>query len=159
VVKRSLVRWAFIASLAAVALAGACNGVGLRGGGAGDPGAVNIALELGNGATITGASYTITGPGGFNKSGSVNVGNSATVSIVVGGLPAGSGYAIAIAATSSDGATGCGGSASFGVTAGVTGAVTVHLTCRQAPTTGSVSVNGTLNICPNLEGIGASQPR
>ncbi len=34
--------------------------------------------------------------------------------------------------------------------------MTVHLTCHEAPRTGSVSVNGTLNVCPQIDGIGAS---
>ncbi len=42
------------------------------------------------------------------------------------------------------------------MTAGTTGAVIVHLTCHVEATTGSLSVNGKINLCPNLESIGAN---
>jgi hypothetical protein len=152
-VTRSFVRSGFVASLAVAALIGACGG---GRGSAGALGAVNVALELGGGATVTGASYTIRRAGGFNQSGNLGLGPGASASTAVGGLPAGDGYAIAISATASDGATGCGGSASFSARAGLTSAVTVHLTCRQAPVNGSVSFKGNLNLCPNLQGVGAN---
>ena len=37
--------------------------------------------------------------------------------------------------------------------------VTVPLTCHEAPRTGSVLVNGTLNVCPQIDGISASPDR
>jgi len=160
-VKRSLVRWGFIASLAAAALVGGCEGTRSLGGSGppvGGPGSIQIALLLGNGVAVSSASYTITGPAGFTQSGSLDVSNSATISAVIGGLPAGSGYAITLSATSSDGTTSCGGSASFNVTAGATTAVTIHLTCHEAPATGSISVSGTINICPNIDSVSANPP-
>jgi hypothetical protein len=117
-----------------------------------------VALVLGNGAKVSNASYTITGPGSFSTSGSLNVANSTTISGVIGGIPAGTGYLITITATSIDGASSCGGSGTFNVTAGATGSVTVHLSCHQAPTTGSVSVNGTINICPNIDAVCCGAP-
>ncbi len=44
----------------------------------------------------------------------------------------------------------------FDVTAHQTRSVTVSLTCHEAARTGSVLVNGTLNICPTIDGIGAN---
>ena len=40
--------------------------------------------------------------------------------------------------------------------AGQTASVTVPVLCREAGRTGSVLVNGTLNICPTVDGIGAN---
>ncbi len=67
----------------------------------------------------------------------------------------GSGYSIALVGTTTDGGTHCAGSASFDVAAHMTTAVSVHLTCNEAPRTGSVQVNGALNICPTLDGLSA----
>lgn len=153
---RSAVRWGFIVSLVLAALVGGCTGLGLKAGGAGQLGAVHVAFQLGTGATITAASYTVTAPGSFNRSGGIDVGSSATVSTAIDGLPAGGGYRIVVAASASDGTTGCGGSATFAVTAGATAAVTVHLTCHVAAPTGSLAVNGNINVCPNLESVGAN---
>ena len=156
--KRSVFRWGFVASLATAGLIGACDGSGKAPGGpaADGTGSLRIALQLADGTAVSSASYSITGPGGFTLAGSLDVSNSATISAVIGGLPAGSGYAIAISATSTDGTTNCGGSASFNVTAGVTNAVAVHLSCHEAPATGSISVNGTINVCPNIESVSAN---
>jgi Calcineurin-like phosphoesterase len=159
-VKRAFVRWGFVASLATAALAGACDGSGKLGAGttADGIGSVQVALQLGNGATVASASYIITGPAGFTRSGSFNVSNSNTISGVIGGLPLGNGYTITISATSTDGKTSCGGSAGFNVTAGGATAVIVHLSCHETSKTGSVSVNGTINFCPSIDSVGANPP-
>ena len=34
--------------------------------------------------------------------------------------------------------------------------VNVHLLCQEAPAKGSVMVNGTVNICPAIDGLSAS---
>jgi hypothetical protein len=121
-----------------------------------DVGSVGLALSFGPGVTISSASYTISSSNGFTKPGEVDVSHSSTLSFVVGGLPAGSGYAIQINATTSDGGTSCVGSAAFAVTAHATTAVTVHLTCHEGARTGSVSVNGTINVCPVADGVSAN---
>jgi hypothetical protein len=159
-VKRSFHRWGLIGSLATAALAVGCSDGTVPGTGSPVAGAgqLQVALQLSNGATVSSASYVITGPGGFTKSGSLNVANSASISGVIGGLPAGSGYSISLTATSTDGATSCGGSASFSVTAGGTTTVTVHLSCHQGATTGSVMVNGTINICPSIDSVSSNPP-
>jgi hypothetical protein len=160
-VKRSFLRWSFVASLATAALVGGCDGSSNVGGGGSavsGTGSVRLALLLGNGSKVSSASYSISGPGGFTQSGSLDVSNSSTISGVIGGLPAGSGYTISISATSTDGTTSCAGSAGFSVTAGATTSVTIHLTCHEAPTTGTISVNGTINICPNIDSVSANPP-
>ena len=118
-------------------------------------GTVSFALQVG-GAVIQTASYTITGPNGYTKTGTINLASSTTLSTTIAGIPAGSGYQIAITALSVDGGTSCGGSASFDVMAGKTRAVTVPLACHEPGKTGSVLVNGTLNICPTVDGLGAN---
>ena len=105
---------------------------------------------------LTSVNYTIVGPNSFSKSGTINVASSSAISAVIGGLPAGNGFTITLSATGTDGATTCGGSATFDVTAHTATAVTVLLDCHQPATTGSVSVNGNLNICPVADGISAN---
>ena len=119
-------------------------------------GAVNFALQLPDGRSVQSASYTITGPNGFTKTGTIDLSASTKLTATIGGLPAGTGYQITISATTTDGSTSCGGSATFDVLAGKTASVIVPLTCHEAPRTGSVMVSGTLNVCPTIDGIGAN---
>lgn len=121
-----------------------------------DVGSVGLALSLGPGVTISSASYTISSSNGFSKTGSADVSHSSTLSFVVGAVPVGSGYIVQISATTADGGTSCAGSAPFAVTAHATTAVSVHLTCHEGARTGSVSVNGTLNVCPVADGVSAN---
>ncbi len=158
--KRSFIRLGILASLGSAGLAGACGGTVPQGSGstAEAAGSLQLGLQLANGATVSSASYVITGPNAFVKAGSLDVSNSSTLSAVIGGLPAGSGYAINITATSTNGATSCGGSASFNVSAGGTTTVTVNLSCHEAPGTGSVSVNGVINVCPTIDSVSSNPP-
>ncbi len=117
---------------------------------------IGLELQLASGLTLDQASYTITGTGGFSLSGDIDISNSQTLSAVISGLPAGTGYTITLSGNTTDGGTRCAGSASFDVVAHETTPVTVSLACHQASSTGSVSVNGTVNICPSLDGISAS---
>ncbi|MEO6602490.1 MAG: hypothetical protein ABIQ16_21590 [Polyangiaceae bacterium] len=119
------------------------------------PGEVGLELNVG-GVVVTGAAYVITGPSAYSKSGNLEVGNSNGLSGVIGGIPVAQGYAITISATSVDGTTTCSGSASFNVTAHRTTPVTVNLSCHQAPRTGSVAINGAINVCPTIDGISAN---
>ena len=119
-------------------------------------GSVGLALQLGPGQTLNTVAYTITGPNNFTRTGTLDVSHSNTVSGTIGGIPAGNGYTISLNGTTTNGGTSCLGSATFNITAAQTTMVTVHLTCHEAPTTGSVSVNGTLNICPQIDSLSAS---
>jgi phospholipase C len=116
----------------------------------------SAALQLGPGLTLDTVSYTITGPGGFTRSGTLDVSHSTSISGTISGLPAGSGYNITVSGTSTDGSTTCGGSATFTVMARQTAMVGVHVVCQQKPNTGSVSINGTINTCAVLDGIMAN---
>jgi len=119
-------------------------------------GTLGIDLTLASGAVINTVSYVITGPGGFTKTGSFDVSQSSKIQGLIAGLPSGDGYSISLTANSTDGATKCAGSASFKVTARATTPVAVAIRCHQAPGTGSVLVNGTVNICAAVDGISAN---
>jgi type IV pilus assembly protein PilA len=113
-------------------------------------------LDVAPGATVSTASYTITGPAGFARTGTIDVSNSTKLEATFGGLPAGDGYNVSITAVTVDGATTCAGAASFGVTPHATTGVTLHLTCHEAPRTGSAMVNGSINVCPVIDGVEAN---
>ncbi|HVU93056.1 MAG TPA: lamin tail domain-containing protein, partial [Jatrophihabitans sp.] len=117
---------------------------------------MGIALDLAPGLSLDTVSYQIAGPAGFARSGSIDVSRSGTVSATIGGLPAGTGYTITLTSAAASGGLHCMGSAPFSITAGATTSVTVHLLCSEAPTTGSVSVNGTIDLCPVVDGLSAS---
>jgi hypothetical protein len=125
--------------------------------GQGDATGGNLALALdAGGITLTSVDYVIVGPGGFTKAGSIDLHASNTLAAVIGGIPAGSGYSITLSAVSSDGRATCGGSAGFDVIARTTTPVSVTLDCHVGATTGSVSVNGTVNVCPVVDGVDAA---
>ncbi|MET0794474.1 MAG: hypothetical protein ABW061_23330 [Polyangiaceae bacterium] len=117
---------------------------------------IGLELQLAPGLTLNQANYVIVGPGGFSRSGAINVSNSSTLSAVISGLPAGIGYSITLTGSATDGNTTCSGAASFDVVAHETTRVTVSFACHQTSSTGSVSVNGTVNVCPSLDGINAN---
>jgi len=113
----------------------------------------SLGLTLTSGATLTSINYTIIGPGSFSKAGAIDVTNSTTISGLIGGIPAGVGYAVTLSASTADASLTCGGSATFNVTARQTTPVSVAVTCKEPPKTGSVLVNGVLNICPVVDGL------
>jgi hypothetical protein len=120
-------------------------------------GAGTVALVLTGGGLVNSFTYSITGPNSY--SGSINVANSASVSATIGGIAAANGYALTLTGSTTDSQTSCSGtSASFNVIAGATTSVAVTIDCKSQPKTGSVSVNGTINICPTITSIGANPP-
>ena len=119
-------------------------------------GELGLALQVGSGLTINSASYTIIGPNSFSKTGTIDLSAATSFSAIIGGIPAGTGYSISVSATATDGTTNCGGSASFNVTARTTTSVTLPLDCHQAPKTGSVAINGAVNVCPVIDELSAS---
>jgi hypothetical protein len=114
-------------------------------------GNVGLALSAAPGVTINTVDYSITGPNSFSKAGPIDVTDSTRISALIGGIPANSGYTIELSATASGASKSCNGRATFDVAAAATTDVTVHMQCRGAHTTGSVEVNGTLNVCPNID--------
>lgn len=129
---------------------------GQKGAGSDHLGEVTLDLQLNSGATIDAASYTVVGPAGFSKTGSIDVSRSSKISANIAGLPAGSGYSITLSASTTDASATCSGSAAFNVAAHQTTPVTVALSCKEASKTGSVLVNGVLNICAVVDGISAN---
>ncbi|HEX3695710.1 MAG TPA: lamin tail domain-containing protein [Polyangia bacterium] len=109
------------------------------------------------GVSLKAVSYNMSGPKGFSRTGSLAVNQSATLSAVISSLPVGTGFSIAINATVTDGTMQCAGSATFAVSARATTAVTVPLVCKAAPRTGSVLPNGSLNLCPMVDGVGTNR--
>jgi hypothetical protein len=82
---------AFAALMGAVPFAGCKSGSGSASSAQGI-GSVSLALELAPGLSIASVSWVITGPGGFTKTGSIDVSSSQTLSALISGLPAGAGY-------------------------------------------------------------------
>ena len=119
-------------------------------------GSVGLALEVTDDVTLDAVSYTISGPAAYTKSGSINVKNSASLSLFIDGIPAGLGYNIALTANGVDGKSSCAGNADFNVAAGSLSNVSVKLQCKLAPRKGSIMVNGSLNVCPVVEALEAN---
>ncbi|MEI9942543.1 MAG: hypothetical protein WDO69_35460 [Pseudomonadota bacterium] len=119
-------------------------------------GSIGLALQVESGLTLNQIDYAIIGPLGFSKSGSIDVSNSSTISAVISSLPAGTGYSITLSGTSTDGSATCSGSATFDVVAHQTTTASVGVSCHQAATTGSVQINGAVNVCPVADGISAN---
>ena len=121
-----------------------------------DVGSIGVALDIAPGVSVNSFSYTLTGPASFSKTGTVDVSHSATLTFTIGGLPAGTGYTITLSGTSTDTTVACSGAATFNVTAGTTTSVTIAIDCHLPAKTGSVLVNGTINICPVIDGVSAN---
>lgn len=119
-------------------------------------GKLALELQVAPGSVLDTVSYAIIGPNGFTKTGSLNVSQSSTISATIGGLPVGTGFRIALSGATTNGAFSCGGSATFDVLARTSTKVNVPLTCKEKATTGSVLVNGALNICPVLDSVSAA---
>jgi acid phosphatase len=122
----------------------------------GDVGSVAVALQLAPGATLNSVSYQITGPNAFSKSGTIDLTHSSSLSAVISGLPAGTGYSMTLNGTTVEGGTMCMGSGTFDVTPHQTSTVSVNLDCHETARTGSVLVKGTLNVCPTIDGVSAN---
>ncbi len=130
---------------------------GINDGTSSNAGAGSVALVLQGGAIVSSFTYAISGPSSYT--GSINVANSSTVSATIGGISAGNGYSLMLSGSSVDGQTMCAGtSASFVVTAGATTPVSVTIDCHGPAKTGSVAVNGTINVCPIITSVSANPP-
>ena len=121
-----------------------------------DPGAQNLgtvglALTLSANVTVTVVNYSITGNGITPRTGPINVSDpSATPSVQVGGIPAGTGYLVTMTGVSTDGQTTCNGSGMVDVIANQINMITVVMQCRATGTTGVVTVGGGFNNCPMI---------
>ena len=107
------------------------NGAGAANAGQGAPGALSVALVVPPNSQIDTISYQLFNNAGFSQAGSLNVAQSGTVSGVIGGIPAGTGYTLAL--TASDVAkkfTSCAGRSMVAVTGGTTTPVSVNIECH-----------------------------
>jgi hypothetical protein len=122
---------------------------------AGRIGTIGLQLSIGGGETVNTVNYTLTGPNAFSQAGTINVANSATISAIIAGIPAGSGYSISLSAVSTDGTVTCSGSSMpFTVASGTQTAVSVTLTCSTpAPDAGTIAVTVTTVNCASISGI------
>lgn len=93
-------------------------------------GSLSLGLTLPEGTELTAFGYVITGPG-YDKASSIDVSHSRTVSALIEGIPAGTGYAVTL---SGNGAPPsdivCSGSATFAVMAGAVTDVPVAVACH-----------------------------
>ncbi|MFT3922972.1 MAG: phytase [Myxococcales bacterium] len=115
-----------------------------------DEGSVALSLQVGSNLSISRISYDISG-NGFHKADSFAA-NGATATALIGGIPKGVGFTIVLRAIDDllpD--SKCEGSASFDIVAGQVTPVSVVLRCHLAPKNGGVLVNGSLNVCPQIE--------
>jgi phospholipase C len=122
-------------------------------------GTLGMQLTLPGGDQVNSVQWTITGPGGAStvvESGTVNLQNSSTVSFLVGGIPAGTGYVISLSGKSTDGTATCAGSASFNVTARATTEVSVTLQCSVGSDAGLVQVAASTANCATANSITAN---
>ena len=118
-------------------------------------GAFGQGLQVSPDASVTTATYAISGPNGFARTGIVRVGDSADVPVMVSPLPVGRGYRLDLSATASDGVIGCTGRTNFDVAdSSATLTLIVHLEC--AVPSGGVDLQTKVNLCPVLDGLSAS---
>jgi hypothetical protein len=120
------------------------------------PGAVTMALEIVPGTNLDTVDYRVDGPGSFVRTGTIDVSHSSTLSVDISPLPPGTGFQIALQATSREANARCLGMATFDVAARATTPVVVHLLCQQMARNGTASVNGALNVCPMIDSFAAT---
>jgi hypothetical protein len=146
-----------IVALVSVSALVGCAGGASTGSSGSDLGSVKLALQLAPGVSLSSLSYSISGPGSY--SGTINVASSSTVGAVIGDIAAASGYSLTLKGTATDTTTTCvGTSAPFNVVAAATTPVSVVIDCSLAHKTGSVLVNGTINVCPQVSSVSSNPP-
>lgn len=129
---------------------------GCAGGEAGDivaseteVGSLKLGLTLSANTVIDEATYQITG-NGLKKEGTLDISDTQVVRARIGGIPAGTGYRIALQASATDGRTSA-GSATFDIAGGAVTNVQVNLRWAGAQRNGSVVINGAFNECPVID--------
>jgi hypothetical protein len=137
-----LARAVRLGALAGILLAGCDDPRGATGGSPSETpipsdglGSISVELHLGSTIRVSSVAYHITRTG-FDRTGTLDVSSSTTVSGVVGGLPVATGYTLAMTASDLGGQlNGCQGSSTFNVTANAVTPVPIHLTCHEASMT------------------------
>ncbi len=97
------------------------------------PGLLSVGLVVPPNFQINTISYQLSKTG-FSQAGSLNVAQSGAVSGVIGGIPAGTGYTLALTASDvGQKFTSCAGSSLVDVTGGATTPVSVNIECHLPP--------------------------
>ena len=138
----SLGTWGIVGLALAAVLTSGCNnpptavadpGSGVANPGQSASGALSIAVVVPPDFQIDAINYQLTKTG-FSQAGSLNVAQSGTISGVIGGIPAGTGYTLTLTATDvAKKFASCAGSSTVAVTAGATTPVSVAIECRLPP--------------------------
>ena len=93
-------------------------------------GAIDVALAVPPSFQIATVNYQLTNTG-YSKAGTFDVSQTQTISGILGGIPAGTGYTLALTATdTAKKFTGCSGTAPVNVVAGTTTPVSVPIDCH-----------------------------
>jgi hypothetical protein len=164
----------YAAGVALVSLVACSNGSGTET--SKDPSTVNgpvgslrMDLRLPDGTIISSVNYSVTGgPQNISRSGAINVANSTVLKFQIGNLPVGSGYTMALAATT-DGGVSCAGTSSFAVADNNTTLLAMDLVCGDGVSydmdnNGDISVTVTVindggsstgGSCPLVSGLTA----
>ena len=111
---------------------------------------VSFKLDFGGGVTLSSVDYVLTGPNNFRRIGSLPVGNDPIVTATFQNLSPGQGYNIQVKGTASDDASGCKGELTFNVTASMTAALNIPLTCH-----GLIAITAVINSCPVIDSLSA----
>jgi hypothetical protein len=120
-------------------------------------GTIGLALELAPGITLEEATYTIRGPGGYERAVTIRLGTGTKLATFIGGTPPGSGYVLDVTGTSTEGSATCvGTSAPFEVVAGQTTMVNLRLQCFEQERTGNIQVGGAVNFCAAVDTLTVS---
>jgi hypothetical protein len=165
VVRRAM--WLGVAALGAAACSSSGGapstggaGIGAPGKSTGNVGTLSLALTLPGGDQINSVTFTLTNsagnviPLGTANPGTVSVNSSASIDFQIGGVPAGTGDSIALAATTNAGASCQGSATGLAVAARATTSVTVQMLCASpAPDSGNLFVTGSLNYCGTWTGL------
>jgi hypothetical protein len=115
----------------------------------------SAALTISPGVTLTSATWWLIAPDGTTTTGTVTVGNSKTVLVVLSGLPTATTYQLVVSGVASDGLTGCSGSKTFTTPPPSTG-VPVALSCASPPDAGQALLTTHVNSCPVIDGVSAN---
>jgi hypothetical protein len=123
------------------------------------PGAVSVALVVPPKAQINTVSYQLTNTG-FSQSGTLNVAQSGAVLAVIGGIPAGTGYTLALTASDvGQKFTSCAGSSMVAVTGGSTTPVSVNIECRLPAQSVPIPMPAVVLLAVALLAAGATATR
>lgn len=162
-----------VVASALAALGGGCGSNGAAPGGAsrgpeagGSDGSVTLKYSLPAGADFGTLAYSLTN-GTNTYSSSVSVADASSLSVVIGGVAAGSGYGLSMSATSDDGQVRCAGavgtagidagrgSSTFSVGPRMTTVVNVPLACANVPgqDAGGLLIEPATSCCPTWDTV------